>query len=118
MLTLSVIALSLAVVLYGGSYKMQQYPEQGLAFRVMPPAKLLTENERPIRARSRRVVEISPVHRLKSAAMPPAWTTADPQVRILGYVAGPVAPVPEFPDVDSPQFVFFSFRPPPPSFPS
>ena len=40
-------ALGLAVLFFGTAYKMEQYPTQGCAFKVMPAAKLLTEKERP-----------------------------------------------------------------------
>lgn len=43
------LALGIAIVLWGASYKMEQYPHQGRACRVMSPAKLLTEKERPLR---------------------------------------------------------------------
>ena len=43
------LALGLAVLMWGAGYKIEQYPQQGFAFRVMAPAKLLTENERPSR---------------------------------------------------------------------
>ena len=43
------LAMGLAVALWGAGYKMEQYPLQGHAFRVMAPAKLLTEKERPAR---------------------------------------------------------------------
>jgi hypothetical protein len=50
LLVVYAVALSVAVVLWATSYKLEQYPEQGHAWKIMPPAKLLTEKERPPRA--------------------------------------------------------------------
>lgn len=107
------VALCLAIFLFATHYRMEQYIEQGLAFRVMSPAKLLTEKERPESARCRQSV------------LPPApQRRAARRVLLLSMSStGPSAPQPvaftetsapfTFPHCKSPQFVHFSFRPPP-----
>lgn len=113
LLPIHAVALCLSIFLFATHYRIEQYIEQGSAFRVMSPAKLLTEKERPEPARCRRSV------------LPPApQRRAARRVLLLSMSStGPSAPEPvafaersapfTFPDCKSPQFVHFSFRPPP-----
>jgi hypothetical protein len=112
LLSLCGLTLSLAVVLWGAGYKMEQYPQQGCAFRMMAPAKLLTEKERPVSARNSRVVLDSARH-LRPL---PAWI-ACPRCTVLPTSA-PERAMPGFPlrGFVDPEITYFSFRPPPPRF--
>lgn len=112
LLTLHPVALCLAVVLWGAGYKMEQYPEQGLAFRVMSPAKLLTEKERPVQKGSLRAVLVLASQKRGSGSSH-ACGARD---------SGPRAFSPPgkkrlaaFPRMGwgSPRFSYFSSRPPP-----
>ena len=112
LLTLYSLALSLAVVLWGAGYKMEQYPEQGLAFRVMPPAKLLTEKERPVRKRSLQAV-LARVGKKRNSGASPARAEQESGSRIF-----PLPREKQFVAVAcialaSPQLTYFSSRPPP-----
>ncbi len=113
LLSLCGLTLSLAVVLWGAGYKMEQYPQQGCAFRMMAPAKLLTERERPASARNSRVVLDSARQRHPLAAWVECLRRAvlqtwAPETGMAGYRhRGPVV---------VPELNYFSFRPPPPRF--
>lgn len=74
MLALCALALSIAVVAWGAEYKVEQYPLKGLAFRVMSPAKLLTEKERPPRSGVSRANTVEP-------------TTQNPLMLLAGFFA-------------------------------
>ncbi len=117
LLTLYSLALSVAVVLWGAKYKMEQYPEQGRAFRVMPPAKLLTEKERPVGKRSMGVVlALAPQKRSSGAS--PAW--AAPALSCLGPSAFGEVQLAAVACIafGTPAFTYFSSRPPPARFPA
>ena len=112
------LALGLAVAMWGASYKMEQYPLHGRAFRVMAPAKLLTEKERPRRVVGLQVVPTSgsgqrpPLRHLPASfacvyhsalqACPPATLVSPTRRRKIVL----------------PELTFFSFRPPPSRFTS
>ncbi|HTX75978.1 MAG TPA: hypothetical protein VMD29_07220 [Terracidiphilus sp.] len=112
LLALYSLALSLAVVLWGAEYKMAQYPEQGRAYRVMSPAKLLTERERPVRQRSAQAL-VAPGSPKLGLGIPAAWTALGPGRR------APIATCEEqLATVDcaaenAAGFTYFFFRPPP-----
>ena len=112
LLTLYSLALSLSVALWGAEYKMEQYPQQGLAFRVMPPAKLLTEKERPVRKRSLQAVLARIAHN-RAAGASSACAAPAPSRRV--YSASFPGQLPAVPNkaAASPQFTYFSSRPPP-----
>ena len=112
LLTLYSFGLSLAVVLWGAGYKMEQYPEQGLAFRVMPPAKLLTERERPARKRSLQAV-LARIGKKRVSGTSPAR-----DARQSGSGLFPLPREEQFAAVAcialaSPELTYFSSRPPP-----
>lgn len=105
-------ALGLAVVLWGASYKMEQYPEQGLAFRVMSPAKLLTEKERPLRQSNlHAVVPADPASATTGHA--PAWVVTVRISPAFASARGIALPAPRAGRLIQAQFAYFSFRPPP-----
>ncbi len=68
-----VLALTFAVALWATGYKMEQYPQHGQAFRVMPPAMLLTERERPVRVRGPQSLFDSADGRHPLLLRGPAW---------------------------------------------
>lgn len=112
LLTLHALALSLSVVLWGTCYKLEQYPQQGLAFRVMPPAKLLTEKERPVRKQGVQAALV-PASQERGSGLSAAWAapassrrvhsaSGEEQLAAIRCVAGSAA-----------EFTYFFFRPPP-----
>ncbi|MFZ0396324.1 MAG: hypothetical protein WCF17_21440 [Terracidiphilus sp.] len=111
-LTLYSLALSLAVVLWGAEYKMEQYPERGLAFRVMPPAKLLTEKERPVQKGSVKAVLARASQKRGSGAWP-AWSARRSRPRFFSPPREQQLAVSACKAGDSPEFTHFSSRPPP-----
>lgn len=106
------LVLSLAVILWGASYKMQQYPQQGLAFRVMSPAKLLTENERPPRRGSLRAV-VPAASTARQTSHTPVWVFTDrastPVARSRALFVPDASGLP----ILRAELSYFSFRPPP-----
>lgn len=115
LLTLYSLALSLAVVLWGAEYKMEQYPEQGLAFRVMPPAKLLTEKERPVGQRSLRAV-MALVSQKRGSWASPAWTAPALSCRVGSAFGEEQFAAVACIAFGTPEFSYFSSRPPPARF--
>ncbi len=112
LLTLYSLALSVAVVLWGAEYKMEQYPEQGLAFRVMSPAKLLTEKERPVGKRSLGAV-LALASQKRGSRESPAWAAP-----ALSCPVRSASGEEQLADVaciafGTPEFTYFSSRPPP-----
>jgi hypothetical protein len=112
------LALGLAIVLWGACYKMEQYPQRGCAFRVMSPAKLLTERERPERVRTPRFALASPSAVRQPPLYPPAWIAFARRAPL--YVRPPALLVPaaRFCNIGNAEFTYFSFRPPPARFTS
>jgi len=106
------LVLGLAVVLWGVSYKMMQYPEDGLAFRVMSPAKLLTEKERPPEASNTRVV-LPVVSEIRHHTQPPAWIASALRRSLFSRPAGILLPAVPIRGFIHPELSYFSFRPPP-----
>ncbi len=106
------LALGIAIVLWGASYKMEQYPAHGFAFRVMPPAKLLTEKERPPRQGILNAVAPAALASSRISHSPALSITArnsaafDPPPGIL-------LPAARAGHILKAQFTYFSFRPPP-----
>lgn len=99
------------VVLWGAAYKMKQYPEHGLAFRVMSPAKLLTERERPASARCLQAVLALAAQKYSalSAACPAPVASLWIQ---FPAAAGQVSPAASA-AAGAAELTFFFFRPPP-----
>lgn len=111
-LTWCALALGIAVVLWGASYKMEQYPEQGLAFRVMSPAKLLTEKERPLRHSTLHAVVPADLASAPTGHAP-AWVVTARISPAFAPARGIALPVPRAGRLIQAQFTYFSFRPPP-----
>jgi hypothetical protein len=106
------LALAIAVVAWGTCYKMEQYPSQGLAFRVMSPAKLLTEKERPVRASSSRTV-LPSVSQKRRPMNPPAWIAFAGRSPLNARLPGVLAPAALICNTFRAELTYFSFRPPP-----
>jgi hypothetical protein len=109
--------LSLGVVLWGAGYKMEQYPQQGCAFRMMAPAKLLTEEERPVSARN------LPVARGSAGQLPPlrilpAWSACPLCLALETKAPETVGPAFRRSRLVFPELNYFCFRPPPAPFTS
>ena len=116
-LTLYGLALGLAIAMWGASYKIEQYPLHGRAFRVMAPAKLLTEKERPQRLGGMRTGLAAAGQRLPLWHLP-AWIAG---IRHPARQAGPpeaLVPAARHCKIVLPEFTYFSFRPPPQLFTS
>ena len=106
------LVLCLAVVLWGAAYKMEQYPERGLAFRVMPPAKLLTEKERPLRQGSAQTALARVSQHRRVGASPAGTAPASCPRTIPSRRERQLVPVDSI-ACGSPEFTYFCFRPPP-----
>jgi hypothetical protein len=117
LLTPYALALGVAVVLWGTSYKLEQYPQQGLAFRVMPPAKLLTEKERPVRKQCLDAVLASFLRKRTPAKSLPAWNSLSPSPRNSHPLAELLVAVFRVAP-SAPEFTCILSRPPPKNFPS
>lgn len=117
LLTLYSFALSLAVVLWGAEYKMEQYPQQGLAFRVMSPAKLLTEKERPVRQRSVGAVPARAPQNRNCGTSPASAAAESRRGLSLLPREQQFTPIVRIARA-SPEFTYFSSRPPPARIPS
>ena len=113
MLTLGVLALGLAVVMWGAAYKMALYPEEGCAFRVMAPAKLLTENERPGLERTRRIVLASTAGQRPSLLDLPTWIACIRPSAPQAWPSRALVPAALLGNREGPELNYFSFRPPP-----
>ena len=113
MLTLGVLALGLAVVMWGAAYKMADYPEEGCAFRVMTPAKLLTKNERPELERTRRIVLASAAGQRPSLLHLPPWIACIRPSTLQAWPSRALVPTALLGSAGSPELTYFSFRPPP-----
>lgn len=113
MLALGALALSLAVVMWGAAYKMALYPQEGCAFRVTEPAKLLTENERPVRERSPRIVHTSAAGQRPSLLHLATWIAFIRPSAPQSWLSRALVPTALRCNTDSPEFTYFSFRPPP-----
>ena len=110
--------MCLAVALWGTSYKIEQYPQQGRAFRVMAPAKLLTERERPRRLGGLHRVLTSLVAQWPHPWHLPAGFACDHQSALQAHPSGVLVLSGRRPRIVLPELTFFSFRPPPPRFTS
>jgi hypothetical protein len=119
-LTLGGIALGLAVAIWGAGYKMAQYPQQGCAFRVMAPAKLLTETERPARAGGPRILLAAAERQLPPLRHLPASIACSHRSALQAGQPGALDPgAPRNRNKTLlPELTYFSFRPPPLRFTS
>lgn len=114
LLALGGLALSLSVVLWGESYKMALYPENGQAFRMMTPAKLLTERERPRQAGGLRSIHTRAVGRRPLPKhLPPRIECVRRSAPQIAQAGSPVTAARRA-RIIHPQLTYFSFRPPPP----
>ena len=113
MLTLGGLALCLAVVMWGAAYKMAEYPEEGCAFRVMAPAKLLTKNERPVVERSLRIVPAAAAGQRPSLLHLPPWIACIRPSGLQDWPSRALVLTALLGNADSPELTYFSFRPPP-----
>jgi hypothetical protein len=117
-LTLGGIALGLAVAIWGAGYKMAQYPHHGCAFRIMAPAKLLTEKERPGRTDGLwNLLPTAAGQRLPLRHLPALIACSHrsaPQARQPGALASGARQRKTL----LPELTYFSFRPPPRLFTS
>lgn len=114
MFALCALALSVAVAVWGEAYKIEQFPFMGLAFRVMPPAKLLTEKERPPRSAVPRANPVEPAT-LKPAPQSAAMVFAPAlQFLRLRYWMGQCRRCGEcvWANYDAAR-TYFAYRPPP-----
>lgn len=117
-LTLYGLALGLAVGLFGACYKIEQYPQHGRAFRVMAPAKLLTEKERPQRVVAPRITLASAVRQRPLLRHQPVnLACVDLSALQARSVPARVRST-RRQEIVLPELTFFSFRPPPPRFTS
>jgi hypothetical protein len=99
--------------MWGACYKMEQYPLQGRAFRVMAPAKLLTENERSRQAVNRQIVLTSIGEQLQALLhLPSSILCVYHFARQALRSRAPVPPTRRC-NIFLPELNFFSFRPPP-----
>ncbi|MFZ0744065.1 MAG: hypothetical protein WAM85_06650 [Terracidiphilus sp.] len=115
--TLCGLALGIAVAMWGASYKMEQYPLHGHAFRVMAPAKLLTEKERPRHVGGLQIVPTRPGAQRPPLRHLPASFACVYRSVLQACPPGALVPPARRKRV-LPEFIFFSFRPPPPRFTS
>jgi hypothetical protein len=113
MLTLGGLALCLAVVMWGAAYKMAEYPEEGCAFRVMAPAKLLTKNERPVLERNLRSVLAAAAGQRPSVLHLPPWIAYIRPSALQTWPSRALVPTALLGNADRPELTYFSFRPPP-----
>ncbi len=111
--TLCGLALGLAVVMWGADYKMTQYSQEGCAFRVMAPAKLLTEKERPMRIRGWRIVLATAAGQRPLLWHLPAWTACVRRPALRVWPAGALVRAMHCRKIVFPEFTYFSSRPPP-----
>ncbi len=112
------LALGLAVAMWGAGYKMEQYPLRGCAFRVMAPAKLLTENERPKRVGGQQIVLISAKAKWQPLRHLPASFACGYHSPLRDRSLEALVPPTRRRKIVLSEFTFFSFRPPPPRFTS
>ncbi|MGA8088617.1 MAG: hypothetical protein WCA10_15010 [Terracidiphilus sp.] len=115
LLTLYGPALCLAVALFCASYKMEQYPLHGRTFRVMAPAKLLTEKERPGRVGGLQIAPASVGQKPALLHRPASLTCIYPSP-LQNHLPGALVPPTRRRKIVLPELTFFSFRPPPPRF--
>ena len=113
MLTLGVLGLGLAVVMWGAAYKMALYPDEGGAFRVMAPAKLLTKNERPELERTRRIVLASAAGQRPTLLHLPTWIACIHPSAPQAWPSRALVPTALLGNREGPELNYFSFRPPP-----
>jgi hypothetical protein len=112
-LTLCGLALGLLVVLWGAGYKMAQYPQGGCAFRVMVPAKLLTEKERPERATDSRVILTSKAGLRGPLRHLSAGITCVCRSALRAEPCETFVPFAHRRKIVRAELTYFSFRPPP-----
>lgn len=115
-LTLWVLAMGLTVALWGAGYKMAQYPQQGHAFRVMAPAKLLTEKERPARLDALRAGLTSGEEKRLPRRHLSGWFKSLCCSTQLAHFSKPFVLAVRRSTTASPELTYFSFRPPPSQF--
>ena len=112
-LALCVLAMGLTVALWGAGYKMAQYPQQGYAFRVMAPAKLLTEKERPARLDALRIGLTSGEEERLPLRHLSGWFRSLCCSMQLAHFSKPFVLAVRRSTTVSPELTYFSFRPPP-----
>lgn len=110
------IALGIAIVVWGACYKMEQYPLQGHAFRVMSPAKALTEEERPVRAIALRTARTIAWRTQRLRSHLPAGSVPSGTAPLYPQMAEVLLPAGAIWDSSRAEFTYFSFRPPPAVF--
>ncbi len=117
LLTLYGVALGIAVAIWGAIYKIEQYPLRGLTFRVMAPAKLLTEKERPQSAGIMWTGPAATGDRSQLGHLP-AWTTDIGRSVIDAGPPGVLVPATRPRKIAQPKFTYLFCRPPPSRFTS
>jgi hypothetical protein len=115
LLTLYGLALGLAVAVWGAGYKMEQYPLYDRTFRVMVPAKLLTEKERPLRMGGIQT-GLVPADQRPPLLRMPAWIAGIRYSALQAMPPGTVVPAARYCKIVVPEFTYFFFRPPPSRF--
>jgi hypothetical protein len=110
------LALGIAVAVWGVGYKMEQFPLHDRTYRMLVPAKLLTEKERPQRV-SGSQTGLAPAEQWPTERQMATWIVG---IRSSALQAEPpgvlLVSAARHCKIVVPEFTYFFFRPPPSRF--